>query len=246
MHTRDVVEGTKVREHSSWIDALGIVLEGVMANSENRKGLVRLLNLDSGFYMSIWAAAVALQKIMIWSTFVGILTNAYWDIDFQRKCEESIAQHFPIPSWAVYFYSKLYRYRILRPFFQDPDFCEAIEQMQRELKAWSDALASVDPDQLLQQARSDIANGDVELEIRDAMVLFDGTQAERYLSAAHWMTEVCEKTGVKMKRMQVKSSTKFEIRVLTDRLNKLEEEACGLAVQLNGSVPEVKRFIQPI
>jgi hypothetical protein len=247
--------GTRKVEHSSFIDTLGIVLEGVLGNSENRRGLLRIINEDNSLPAGIvivlgrlWAFAVAVPKLLIWSMYVGILTCAYWDVDFQRKCEEPLKEHFRVPPWSVYFFSKFYEYKVLRPFFQDPDFCEAIEQMERDSAAWREALDAVDSDQLIRSVRKDVAGGDKELELRDAMELFTGTdsQAEKYAKASKWMMDVCKKTGLKMKRMQVKSSTKLELRVLTDKLNKLEEEACGLAMQLNGQVKEVNCLLKPI
>jgi len=118
--------------------------------------------------------------------------------------------------------------------FRDIDKRENIELMLQEVAGWYSALSNINRERLKAKVLKDVADGDRDLELLEVMDLFPSylNSKEKYAVAADWMKRLSLETGVQMRRVQQKATTMFEIKVLTHKLCRLEEEGCGLAVQL--------------
>merc|ERR1712113_135886 len=134
-------------------------------------------------------------------------------------------------SWETYFRTRI------SFIWKDPDILELCREEFHQEQAWKKYLAMVDNRKLDQTIQALVDKNAWNFEVRDAMELFPHeNDAESYRRAVEWMKGLAAGVGIKMRRLRPKPSTRFEIRVLMDRLARLEEETLGLTMQLQDVV----------
>eukprot|EP00927_Polykrikos_kofoidii_P072481 TRINITY_DN68597_c0_g1_i1.p1 TRINITY_DN68597_c0_g1~~TRINITY_DN68597_c0_g1_i1.p1 ORF type:complete len:696 (+),score=68.01 TRINITY_DN68597_c0_g1_i1:70-2157(+) len=246
--------GANIHGFSSLHSTVGLLVQSMMSGlAATRAGQAEAVQGLLG--NKAWSPSAAIAWALVWlvlSSLVGvtlivaILTNAFTFIRTRKANQERLQEAFPITPWVLYFQSKVFRY--CNWLWTDPDLRDAIMHVIREDSAWVEALADVDGEVLQERILADVADGDRDFEVKDAMELFPHISdvTERYRHAAGWMKQLSVRTGVKMRRVQTKPTTQFEIHVLTQRLCRLEEEHCGLAIQLQNVLPSVPHTAEPI
>jgi len=189
-----------------------------------------------------WAILWALlSELIVFNMCIAILVSSFAFVARRTRRRESLEQQFPPAPWLDHLRSKCSRR------FKDPDVREAAERALREQRTWREGLEAVDRERLQAAVLACVARGACDFEVRDAMQLFEEHRdpAERCRRAAAWMHGLAERAGLKLKRAKGGPNTAREIRGLMEKLGRLEEEAFGLTLQLQGAAPLVPA-VEPI
>eukprot|EP00929_Paragymnodinium_shiwhaense_P122275 TRINITY_DN9490_c0_g2_i1.p1 TRINITY_DN9490_c0_g2~~TRINITY_DN9490_c0_g2_i1.p1 ORF type:complete len:683 (+),score=165.50 TRINITY_DN9490_c0_g2_i1:76-2124(+) len=239
--------GGRLEEFSTVSGAVEVLLQSLMlgclrgGNGSNlfmRRDVQHIL--PSAWSAAVWALLWLLVCALVFlRILLAVLVRSFARVRERRDQQDEVEKHFAIHPWSLFLQAKVYNLvSHSTRLFKDIDLREAIELLIADSESWRVALLDIDRQKLKAKVLKDVVAGDRDLEIMEVMELFPSSMSakDKYVFATDWMRRLSLGTGLAMRRMKTRPTTMVELQVLTNKLCELEEEACGLTLQLRDAM----------
>jgi len=231
--------GSRLYQLHTWWQAFGTLTQGLAVGFERRHGKESLMFYQqirdvSPIMGNLWILAWVFMLVLIIVQFaITVAVDKVSAAKRQAASLERVWEEYPLPSLSTVFWSK-FQFCI-----KDPDALEPIVKFRKPLLMWKRLLSGLDWELLQDILFAVNSKGEDMLQVEDAMKLFPcRDEAERYRRATSWMKNVMEALKATKPQAVERDSTALEVQLLTHKLNRLEEEAFGLSLQLSRLLPE--------
>lgn len=231
--------GGRLYQLHTWWQAFGFLIQGLAASFDRRQGqeswkLYQQIRDVSPIIGTFWIVAWVFMLFLIYVQFaILIAVDRVTAAKRQAASLEKVWEEYPLPSWTTLFKSKI------RCWIKDPEALELIHKFRKPLLMWKTLLSEIDEEWLQNILFTCYSKGEELFQVNDAMKLFPcRDEAESYRRATSWLKNVMRALRAGAPQAIQRDSTELEVQLLTHKLNRLEEEAFGLSLQLSRLLPE--------
>jgi hypothetical protein len=171
----------------------------------------------------LWAFGwTFMSALILLNMFIAILSDSYIFVTQRTQKQDKIESEFPMPSWGVFFRSKLIC--IPAKNIQEEEELLDLKHMNREL---TETFEQINSERLFNLLLHKVGADNTEVTVDDMTSFFskeDGEEEATVLKAREWMEKMAKVAGLSLKREIKEVTTLDEIAKLKDKIGSLEFE----------------------
>eukprot|EP00746_Dinoflagellata_sp_MGD_P165182 gnl/MRDRNA2_/MRDRNA2_94304_c0_seq1.p1 gnl/MRDRNA2_/MRDRNA2_94304_c0~~gnl/MRDRNA2_/MRDRNA2_94304_c0_seq1.p1 ORF type:complete len:699 (+),score=125.40 gnl/MRDRNA2_/MRDRNA2_94304_c0_seq1:149-2245(+) len=171
----------------------------------------------------LWAFGwTFMSTLILLNMFIAILSDSYVFVRERTQKQDAIEAEFPMPSWKVFFRSKLFC--IPAKSIAEEEELLDLKHMNREL---TETFEQVNAERLFRMLLHKVGGDDDSVTVEDMTSFFskeDGEDEAVVLKAREWMEKMAKVAGLSLKKETKEVTTLDEIAKLRDRIGELEIE----------------------